>query len=223
MHIDRHARQFHPRHRATHYSQRGQAPPRRGPEEAGLCLVRAGTFWVNGDKMINVASPFGGSRPLGLRSVLRARGADGLTLRRKSVWVETAEKPGVGLRVCWSVAGSLRHGRSRLQHWLSGRNQLFQPDAPVPDRARRSMASPWNLKARPGHAPRGLLVALSGKGRRAAQGSNSGTGAGGSDEPPHSSELGSLGSSQVHPRPGSRGNRTVLSRFGMSEQKVEPL
>lgn len=56
--------------------------------------VRAGTFWVNGYKTINVASPFGG---FGRSGFGRSSGREALMAytQTKSVWVETAEKPGV--------------------------------------------------------------------------------------------------------------------------------
>ena len=56
--------------------------------------VRAGTFWVNGYKTINVASPFGG---FGRSGFGRSSGREALTAytQTKSVWVETAREPGV--------------------------------------------------------------------------------------------------------------------------------
>ena len=54
--------------------------------------VRAGTFWVNSYKTINVATPFGGSQKSGYG---RSSGIDVLReyTEVKSVWVETAETP----------------------------------------------------------------------------------------------------------------------------------
>ncbi len=54
--------------------------------------VRAGTFWINAYKTINVASPFGGS---GMSGYGRSSGLEGLLeyTHVKSVWVETAEVP----------------------------------------------------------------------------------------------------------------------------------
>jgi acyl-CoA reductase-like NAD-dependent aldehyde dehydrogenase len=56
--------------------------------------VRAGTFWVNGYKTINVASPFGG---FGRSGFGRSSGREALMAyaQTKSVWVETAARPGV--------------------------------------------------------------------------------------------------------------------------------
>ena len=56
--------------------------------------VRAGTFWVNGYKTINVASPFGG---FGRSGFGRSSGREALMAytQTKSVWVETAANPGV--------------------------------------------------------------------------------------------------------------------------------
>ncbi|WP_029558297.1 aldehyde dehydrogenase family protein [Xanthobacter sp. 91] len=56
--------------------------------------VRAGTFWVNGYKTINVASPFGG---FGRSGFGRSSGREALMAytQTKSVWVETARTPGV--------------------------------------------------------------------------------------------------------------------------------
>jgi acyl-CoA reductase-like NAD-dependent aldehyde dehydrogenase len=56
--------------------------------------VRAGTFWVNGYKTINVASPFGG---FGRSGFGRSSGREALMAytQTKSVWVETARQPGV--------------------------------------------------------------------------------------------------------------------------------
>jgi acyl-CoA reductase-like NAD-dependent aldehyde dehydrogenase len=56
--------------------------------------VRAGTFWINGYKTINVASPFGG---FGRSGYGRSSGRDALLAytQTKSVWVETAAAPGV--------------------------------------------------------------------------------------------------------------------------------
>jgi acyl-CoA reductase-like NAD-dependent aldehyde dehydrogenase len=56
--------------------------------------VRAGTFWVNGYKTINVASPFGG---FGRSGFGRSSGREALMTytQTKSVWVETAAQPGV--------------------------------------------------------------------------------------------------------------------------------
>ncbi len=56
--------------------------------------VRAGTFWVNGYKTINVASPFGG---FGRSGFGRSSGREALMAytQTKSVWVETAASPGV--------------------------------------------------------------------------------------------------------------------------------
>ncbi|MDR5838724.1 aldehyde dehydrogenase family protein [Caballeronia sp. LZ034LL] len=54
--------------------------------------VDAGTFWVNGYKTINVASPFGG---YGLSGYGRSSGVEALYeyTQTKSVWVETARDP----------------------------------------------------------------------------------------------------------------------------------
>ena len=54
--------------------------------------VQAGTFWVNGYKTINVASPFGGYKHSGYG---RSSGVDVLReyTQLKSVWVETAAEP----------------------------------------------------------------------------------------------------------------------------------
>jgi acyl-CoA reductase-like NAD-dependent aldehyde dehydrogenase len=54
--------------------------------------VDAGTFWVNGYKTINVASPFGG---YGLSGYGRSSGVEALYeyTQTKSVWVETARAP----------------------------------------------------------------------------------------------------------------------------------
>lgn len=54
--------------------------------------VQAGTFWINGYKTINVASPFGGYRQSGYG---RSSGIDALReyTQVKSVWVETAADP----------------------------------------------------------------------------------------------------------------------------------
>jgi acyl-CoA reductase-like NAD-dependent aldehyde dehydrogenase len=56
--------------------------------------VRAGTFWINSYKTINVASPFGGFARSGFG---RSSGRDALLAytQTKSVWVETAEHPAV--------------------------------------------------------------------------------------------------------------------------------
>ncbi|GJD37368.1 aldehyde dehydrogenase family protein [Methylobacterium aerolatum] len=56
--------------------------------------VRAGTFWVNGYKTINVASPFGG---FGRSGFGRSSGREALMAytQTKSIWVETAANPGV--------------------------------------------------------------------------------------------------------------------------------
>lgn len=55
--------------------------------------VRAGTFWVNGYKTINVASPFGG---FGGSGYGRSSGREALLAytQAKSVWVEMAAEPG---------------------------------------------------------------------------------------------------------------------------------
>lgn len=56
--------------------------------------VRAGTFWINGYKTINVMSPFGG---FGRSGYGRSSGRDALLAytQTKSVWVETAANPAV--------------------------------------------------------------------------------------------------------------------------------
>jgi acyl-CoA reductase-like NAD-dependent aldehyde dehydrogenase len=56
--------------------------------------VRAGTFWINSYKTINVASPFGG---FGRSGFGRSSGREALAAysQVKSVWVETAAQPGV--------------------------------------------------------------------------------------------------------------------------------
>jgi acyl-CoA reductase-like NAD-dependent aldehyde dehydrogenase len=56
--------------------------------------VRAGTFWINGYKTINVASPFGGFARSGFG---RSSGREALMAytQTKSVWVETAAQPGI--------------------------------------------------------------------------------------------------------------------------------
>lgn len=55
-------------------------------------LVQAGTFWINGYKTINVASPFGGYHSSGYG---RSSGVEALYeyTQTKSVWVETAREP----------------------------------------------------------------------------------------------------------------------------------
>ncbi len=57
--------------------------------------VKAGTFWVNSYKTINVASPFGGFNMSGYG---RSSGVEALYeyTQVKSVWVETAAEPAVG-------------------------------------------------------------------------------------------------------------------------------
>ena len=57
--------------------------------------VRAGTFWINSYKTINVMSPFGG---FGQSGYGRSSGLEALHAytTTKSVWVETAEAPAVG-------------------------------------------------------------------------------------------------------------------------------
>ncbi len=57
--------------------------------------VKAGTFWVNSYKIINVASPFGGFNMSGYG---RSSGIEALYeyTQVKSVWVETAAEPPVG-------------------------------------------------------------------------------------------------------------------------------
>ncbi|PVA10609.1 aldehyde dehydrogenase [Pelagivirga sediminicola] len=57
--------------------------------------IRAGTFWVNSYKTINVMSPFGG---FGRSGYGRSSGREALAAytQTKSVWVETAEDPAVG-------------------------------------------------------------------------------------------------------------------------------
>ncbi len=57
--------------------------------------VRAGTFWINAYKTINVASPFGGS---GASGYGRSSGVEALYeyTHVKSVWVETAANPPAG-------------------------------------------------------------------------------------------------------------------------------
>lgn len=57
--------------------------------------VRAGTFWINSYKTINVASPFGG---YGMSGYGRSSGVETLFeyTQVKSVWVETAAEPAVG-------------------------------------------------------------------------------------------------------------------------------
>ena len=54
--------------------------------------IKAGTFWINGYKTINVASPFGGYGESGYG---RSSGLEALReySEVKSVWVETAEQP----------------------------------------------------------------------------------------------------------------------------------
>ncbi|WP_028219664.1 aldehyde dehydrogenase family protein [Paraburkholderia oxyphila] len=54
--------------------------------------INAGTFWVNGYKTINVASPFGG---YGMSGYGRSSGVEALYeyTQTKSVWVETAKDP----------------------------------------------------------------------------------------------------------------------------------
>lgn len=56
--------------------------------------VRAGTFWINGYKTINVMSPFGG---FGRSGYGRSSGREGLLAytATKSVWVETSANPAV--------------------------------------------------------------------------------------------------------------------------------
>lgn len=57
--------------------------------------VKAGTFWINTYKVINVASPFGGYDASGYG---RSSGIDALReyTQTKSVWVETAANPATG-------------------------------------------------------------------------------------------------------------------------------
>lgn len=57
--------------------------------------VRAGTFWINSYKTINVMSPFGG---FGRSGYGRSSGREALAAytRTKSVWVETAREPAIG-------------------------------------------------------------------------------------------------------------------------------
>lgn len=57
--------------------------------------VRAGTFWINSYKTINVMSPFGG---FGHSGYGRSSGKEGLMeyMQPKSVWTETAVQPPVG-------------------------------------------------------------------------------------------------------------------------------
>lgn len=64
--------------------------PGRAHRVAGA--VRAGTFWINGYKTINVASPFGG---FGRSGFGRSSGREALSAytQVKSVWVETAANP----------------------------------------------------------------------------------------------------------------------------------
>ena len=54
--------------------------------------VKAGTFWVNSYKAINVMAPFGG---FGESGYGRSSGFEGLMeyTQTKSVWVETAQEP----------------------------------------------------------------------------------------------------------------------------------
>jgi acyl-CoA reductase-like NAD-dependent aldehyde dehydrogenase len=56
--------------------------------------VRAGTFWINGYKTINVMSPFGG---FGRSGYGRSSGREALMAytQTKSIWVETAAEPSV--------------------------------------------------------------------------------------------------------------------------------
>lgn len=56
--------------------------------------IKAGTFWVNGYKVIHVSSPFGGFDNSGYG---RSSGIDALYeySQAKSVWVETAEHPAI--------------------------------------------------------------------------------------------------------------------------------
>lgn len=65
--------------------------------------VKAGTFWINSYKTINVASPFGGFNHSGHG---RSSGVEALYeyTQVKSVWVETAAEPAVG----FGYAPSLR-------------------------------------------------------------------------------------------------------------------
>ena len=57
--------------------------------------VRAGTFWINSYKTINVMSPFGG---FGQSGYGRSSGREALAAytTTKSVWVETAAEPAIG-------------------------------------------------------------------------------------------------------------------------------
>lgn len=57
--------------------------------------VRAGTFWINSYKTINVMAPFGG---FGRSGYGRSSGREALAAytQTKSVWVETAENPVIG-------------------------------------------------------------------------------------------------------------------------------
>jgi acyl-CoA reductase-like NAD-dependent aldehyde dehydrogenase len=54
--------------------------------------INAGTFWINGYKSINVASPFGG---YGRSGYGRSSGVEALYeyTQTKSIWVETAKEP----------------------------------------------------------------------------------------------------------------------------------
>lgn len=57
--------------------------------------VRAGTFWINSYKTINVMSPFGG---FGRSGYGRSSGREALAAytQTKSVWVETVRESGIG-------------------------------------------------------------------------------------------------------------------------------
>ena len=66
--------------------------------------VRAGTFWINTYKVINVASPFGGYDASGYG---RSSGVEALHeyTQVKSVWVETAANPGVAFGYAPGIGG----------------------------------------------------------------------------------------------------------------------
>ena len=66
--------------------------------------VRAGTFWINTYKVINVASPFGGYDASGYG---RSSGTDVLHeyTQAKSVWVETSASPAVSFGYAPGVGG----------------------------------------------------------------------------------------------------------------------